>query len=321
MPTPTLPPRPLCTSTLLAVIYTDLQESRFPKRDDPLVPKIYDLENFIWTNTHQRYLGIFTVDEGAKVSFPFVEFAKFHSSTDTYHMVTKDPQKPSAFDSPALLELLRSNGTTHVFIIGSEVTATALDALKHGFKVCVVQSLLHGANDEDGIKAAGAVWAERPHNANAFLHEVILYRGPTNCDCDFILSSAGVPARWCSHKRNEFLWRTCMRLRLALSAVMSAGFGGPVWPPRWEGGRPPTGRWLSTPEQNAELADAIDAAADAGIPTGDAIHVSSYTDTTSHPVARTAYEKSMMRTEIKALREEMEVLRVRLAKAERTEKN
>jgi hypothetical protein len=102
---------------------------------------------------------------------------------------------------------------------------------------------------------------------------------------------------------------------------MSAGFGGPTWPPRWEGGRPPTGRWLSTPEQNAELADAIDAAADAGIPTGDAIHVSSYTDTTSHPVARTAYEKSMMRAEIKALREEMEVLRVRLAKAERTEKN
>jgi hypothetical protein len=29
----------------------------------------------------------------------------------------------------------------------------------------------------------------------------------------------------------------------------------------------------------------------------------------------------MMRTEIKALREEMEVLRARLAKAERTEKN
>ena len=236
--------KPSCNDTVLAVIYTGLQES-----NAALAKEIEDLETHIWAYCGERYLGIFL---GAEVAPEFTKFGKFHCSTETC-----DVFKSGILD-PALL---RDNGTTHVIIVGAAIHAVALEAVQHGLHTCVFQK--RDLDSVEELTAAGVKVADTEPALNGFLDAVLARRPGVHphrpeCYCDVIMEKAGAPPSWCAYKRNNFLWQTMMRLRRAVSAVTAAGFDEHA------------GVWRCNEAEKDELGAAIDQAKAAGIYIGDA---------------------------------------------------
>jgi len=256
---------PSCNDTVLAVIYTGLEES-----NEALAQDIGDLETRIWKHCRERYLGIFPMTGSA--AFQFAKLGKFHIATNTCHVVKKD-----------LLEPLLHNGTTHVLVVGTAVAPAALEVKKHGLHTCIFQPATRGLDSVEELAAAGVIVADADPALNAFLDAVLARRAGLHphipqCHCDAIMDEAGLPPTWCTYKRNNFLWRTTMRLRRAISAVTAEGFDG-VWPPYKE--KDPAlrykGRWRCTQTEKEELGEAMDQASGAGIHIGDAMTIYTYT--------------------------------------------
>ena len=256
-----MPPatHPSCSDTVLAVIYTGLEESCVSDAE-ALAQNIGDLETRIWKHCAERYLGIFPMTGPAAPQFS--KFGKLHCATDTCYVVKKD-----------FLEPLRHNGITHVLIVGTAPTAAAFEAKKHGLHTCIFRPATRGLDSVEELSAAGVIVAEMGPALNEFLDTVVARR--SRCLCDSMYE-AGAPA-WCSYKSNLFLWKTVMRLRRALSAVTTSGFDG-VWPPHKE--KDPTrrykGHWRCSEAEKEELAAAIDQASAAGIRADNAIYIYSY---------------------------------------------
>ena len=255
---------PSCSDTVLAVIYTGLEES-----NEALAQDIGDLETRIWKHCAERYLGIFLMTGSAPPQF--ANLGKFHIATETCHVVKKD-----------LLEPLLNNGATHVLIVGTAAAAAALEVKKHGLDTCIFQPATRGLESVEELTAAGVVIAYADATLNSFLDSALARRAElhphiAHCHCDAIMDEAGLPPAWCAYKRNNFLWRTTMRLRRAISAVTAAGFDG-VWPPYKEKdpARRYKGRWRCSEAEKEELAAAIDQASTAGIHIGDAMSIYSY---------------------------------------------
>lgn len=232
--------KPSCNDTVLAVIYTGLQES-----NDALAQDIGDLEKHIWEYCGERYLGIFL---GASPAPEFAKFGKFHCSTETFHK--------SGLLDPALL---RDNGTTHVLIVGTAIKAVALEAVQNGFHTCSFQK--RDLDSVEELTAAGVVIADTEIALNGFLDTVLARRAGVHphrpeCYCEAMMEKAGAPPSWCSYKRNNFLWQTTMRIGCAVSAVMANGFDG--------------AHWRCNEAEKDELAAAIEQAKTAGIYIGDA---------------------------------------------------
>jgi hypothetical protein len=286
---------------VLAVIYTGLQESCFPSASDAesLAQDIGDLETRIWKHCRERYLGIFPMVGPAAPQF--AKLGKFHVATGTCHVVAKD-----------FLELLLNNGTTHVLIVGTAAAAAALEAKKQGLHTCIFQPATRGLDSVEELTAAGVIVTDVDPALNSFLDAVLSRRAGLHpyipqCHCDAIMDEAGLPPAWCAYKRNNFLWRTTMRLRRALSAVTAEGFDG-VWPPYKE--KDPAlrykGRWRCTETEKVELGEAMDQASTAGIYIGDAMTIYSYTP---------SFEQVNWHT-FWLLKEEVEGLRAQVAAAE-----
>ena len=253
----TIPPvtQPSCNYTVLAIIYTGLEES-----NEDLAQDIEDLETRIWKYCAQRYLGIFILC--GTVAPHFSKFGKFHCATDTCYVVKKD-----------FIEHLCQNETTHVLIVGAAPTAAALEAKKHGLHTCVFRPATRYLDSVEKLTSAGVIVADSNPALNNFLNKVVASR--PDCLCNTIYD-AGTPA-WCIYKSNLFLWKTVMRLRRALSAVTRAGFDG-VWPPSNEKdpSRRYKGTWRCSEDEKNELAAAIDQASWAGIHTDNAIYIYSF---------------------------------------------
>ena len=292
---------PSCDDTVLAVIYTGIQESCFASASDAenLARDIGDLETRIWKHCREPYLGIFPMV--GRVSPQFAELGKFHVATNTCHVVAKD-----------FLELLPKNGTTHVLIVGTAAAAAAFEAKKHQLNTCVFQPATRGLESVEELRAAGVIVADADPALYGFLDTALARRGGVHpyipeCFCDAIMDKAGLPPAWCAYKRNNFLWRTTMRLRRASAAVTAEGFDG-VWPPYKE--KDPAlrykGRWRCTQTEKEELAGAIDQATEAGIHIGDAMTIYSYTP---------SFEQVNWHT-FWLLKEEVETLKAQLAAAE-----
>ena len=302
-----------CDKTSLAVIYADLPESpespegkaNSASGAEALIKDIRVLEKSIWKHSTQKYLGIFTLNEG-KVAPPFAEFAAFHASTETGWIA----EEPGTF-KPALQERLRSNGTTHLLFVGFEVAAAALEAKKQGFQVCIFQPATRAKASEplEEMKAAGIVVAENKGQVVAgFLCNIPNVSIEMHCHhCHW---ASGIP-RWCIHRMGDFLWYALMRVRMALNAVIDSGFEGPVDPVTHLMNRrlkdEPTGHWCCTYKEKREFAEAIDMAAAAGIPTGNAMYIASFLPPFT--------ERSGL-CEIDELKEEIAMLRAQLAVAE-----
>ena len=268
-----MPPatHPSCSDTVLAVIYTGLEESCFPSADqaEALAQELKGLETRIWKHCRERYLGIFPM--AGPAAFQFAKLGKLHIATETCHVVAKD-----------FLEPLHHNGVTHVLIVGTAVAAAALEVKKHGLHTCIFQPATRGLDSVEELTTAGVIVADADLALNGFLDAALARREGLHpyipqCHCDAIMDEAGAPPMWCAYKRNNFLWRTTMRLRRAVSAATSAGFDG-VWPPYKE--KDPAlrykGRWLCSEAEKVELGEAIDQASAAGIHTGDAMTIYSY---------------------------------------------
>lgn len=310
--------KPSCDETVMAVIYTGLQESRVTSSPEAeaLAQDICDLETRIWNYCGERYLGIFPVDEGAKISSQFSKIGRFHCATATCHVATKD-----------FLEPLRRSGTTHVLIVGTAVTAIALEAKKQGLHTCVFQPATRGLDSVEELKAAEVIVADTDTILNGFLDAAQGRRAGVHphrpqCHCDAVMDEAGVPPVWCAYKSNNFLWRTTMRLRRAVSAVTANGFDG-VWPPSKE--KDPAlrfkGRWRCSEAEKDELAAAIDQASAAGIHVGDAaIDILSYTPSFERVNWHTFWllkdAHALVSAEAAALKEEVEKLKAQLVAAE-----
>ena len=286
-------PRVSCKDTLLAVIYANMEEARCDKNNPAYVhdaaslsEDIEKLERIIWTCSAQRYLGIFTLTEGSRLSALTTPFTTLHHATRTHHVFTSSAADTNALSRP-LIELLRANGTTHVFVVGTEVAVTALDAIKHGFRTCVVRSAVRSNLDTGAttkqmevLKRAGVVVSD---TVDGFLRDVASLRAAAfRCSCEGDHVDSGILPAWCEYKRNEFLWRTVSRLRRAVAMVTGSGFEG-IWPPsrveRSEGGA--QGYWRCSNANTDELNEAINQAEGAGIPTGDALYIASFTKPTT----------------------------------------
>ena len=296
---------PACGDTVLAVIYTGLEES-----NEALAQDIGDLETRIWKHCRERYLGIFPMAGPAAPQF--AKLGKFHIATETCHVVKKD-----------FLEPLLNNGTTHVLIVGAAVAAAALEAKKHGLHTCVFQPATRGLDSVEELTAAGVVIADADPALNTFLDSVLARRAGLHphipqCHCDAIMDEAGLPPTWCAYKRNNFLWRTTMRLRRAVSAVTAEGFDG-VWPPYKE--KDPAlrykGRWRCTETEKEELTAAMDQASGAGIYMGDAMSIYSYTPSFERVNWHTFWllkeEHDCTKEANAALKREVEALKAQLA--------
>ena len=296
-----------CGNTQLAVIYADHPESKatLGPGAETLAKDIRALEKVIWNYGCKKYLGIFTLNEG-KVAPPFAEFAAFHASTETGCVLGE----PGIFGL-ALQECLRSNGTTHVLFVGFEVAVPALEAKKQGFQVCVFQpaTCSKAAEPLDEIKAAGIVVAEKNEQVVAeFLckiPKVSIYPY-----CDYCRWESGIP-RWCIHQMSDFLWYALMRVRMAVNAVVGSGFDGPVHPMAYAMNSAikerPKGYWRCTYREKRELGEAIDMAAAAGIPTGNAMYMASFLP---------YFSEGSGLCEIDELKEEVAMLKAQLAAAE-----
>ena len=240
---------PSCNDTVLAVIYTGLQES-----NEALAQDIDHLETHIWKYCGERYLGIFL---GERIAPEFAKFGEFHCSTETFHK--------GGLPDPAHLLWRRSapfrdNGTTHVLIVGTAATTVALEAVQYGFQTCVFQKRAEGPVEE--LTAAGIKVADTEPALNGFLDAVMARRAGVHphrpeCYCEAMMDRAGLPPAWCAYKRNNFLWQTNMRLRRAVSAVTAAGFDDD------------STHWRCNEAEKGELAAAIDQAKTAGIYVGD----------------------------------------------------
>ena len=304
-----------CSNTPLAVIYADNPESQdSPESPDSkaLINDIRALEKSIWKHSTQKYLGIFTLNEG-KVAPPFAEFAAFHASTETGWIV----EEPGTF-KPSLQERLRSNKTTHLLFVGFEVAAAALEAKKQGFQVCVFQPATRAKTPLplEEMKAAGVVVAENTEKLIAdFIQALslgITYRYCVHCDW-----GTRIP-RWCIHQIGEFLWYALMRVRIALNSVIDSGFEGSMDPLTYLANRAirerPNGYWRCTYEQKHELEEAIDMAATAGIPTGNALYIFSFTWNST--ASTDPYSATYHMREVEALKREVAALKAELAVAE-----
>jgi hypothetical protein len=233
--------KPYCDDTVLAIIYTGLQES-----NEPLAQDIEHLETHIWEYCGERYLGIFL----GSVAPEFTKFGRFHCSTETCHV-----NKSGLLDPALLLD----NGTTHVLIVGTAINAVALEAVQYGFQTCVFQKRAEGPPVEE-LTAAGVKVADTEPALNGFLDAVMARRAGVHphrpeCYCEAMMDRVGAPPSWCAYKRNNFLWQTNMRLRRAVSAVTAKGFDG--------------SQWLCSEAEKDELGAAIDQAKGAGIYVGD----------------------------------------------------
>lgn len=295
-----------CGNTQLAVIYADHPESNatLGPGAETLAKDIRSLEKVIWNYGCKKYLGIFTLNEG-KVAPPFAEFAAFHASTETGCILGE----PGIFGL-ALQERLRSNGTTHLLFVGFEVATPALEAKKQGFQVCVFQpaTCSKAAEPLEEMKAAGIVVAEKNEQVVAeFLckiPKVSIYPY-----CDYCRWESGIP-RWCIHQMSDFLWYALMRVRMAVNAVVESGFDGPVHPMTYAMNTAikerPKGYWRCTYREKRELGEAIDMAAAAGIPTGNAMYMYSFTP---------YFTEGSGLCEIDELKEEVAMLKAQLAAA------
>ncbi len=294
-----------CGNTQLAVIYADHPESS--SKSDPriLIKDIRALEKAIWNYSGQKYLGIFTLNEG-KVAPHFAEFAAFHASTETGCILGE----PGIFGA-TLQERLRSNGTTQLLFVGFEVAAAALEAKKQGFQVCIFQPATRAKASLplEEMKAAGVVLAESTEQVIAFFDRKLSISFAYQ-HCIYCHWESGIP-RWCIHQMGDFLWYTLMRVRMALNAVIDSGFDGPVDPltysKDWAVKERPKGYWRCTYEEKHELLKAIDLAGLAGIYTGDAIHMASFTP---------PFREHREGCELEALKEEVAMLKAQLAAAE-----
>jgi hypothetical protein len=301
-----------CSNTPLAVIYADITESPESPDSNALIKDIRALEKAIWKHSTQKYLGIFTLKEG-KVAEPFAEFAAFHASTETGWIA----EEPDVF-GPALQERLRSNGTTHLLFVGYEVAAAVLEAKKQGFQVCIFQPATRAKAPLplEEMKSADIVVAEDTEKLVAdFIQALSLgmtYRYCVHCDW-----GNRIP-RWCTHQMGEFLWYALMRIRIALNAVIDSGFEGPMDPLTYLANKAikqrPMGYWRCTYEQKHELEEAIDMATTAGIPTGNAIYICSFT--WNSRASTDPYSVISQMKEVEALKEEVAMLKAQLAAAE-----
>jgi hypothetical protein len=304
---------PSCSDTVLAVIYTGLQESCFASAPDAeaLAQDIAELETLIWKHSRERYLGIFPMVGPA--AHQFAKLGKFHVATHTCHVVAENFLEP----------LQDHNGTTHVLIVGTAAATIALEAKKQGLHTCIFQPATRGLYSVEELTAAGVVIAEDGATLNSFLDAALARRAGVHpyipeCVCDAIMDKAGAPPAWCAYKSNNFLWRTTMRLRRALSAVTAEGFDG-VWPPYKE--KDPAlrykGRWRCTEAEKVELGEAIDQASGAGIYIGDAMSIYSYTPLFEqlnwHTFWLLKEEHDRTKEANAALKEEVERLKAQLA--------
>jgi hypothetical protein len=300
---------PSCSDTVLAVIYTGLEESCVSDAE-ALAQNIGDLETRIWKHCAERYLGIFPMTGPAAPQFS--KFGKLHCATDTCYVVKKD-----------FLEPLRHNGITHVLIVGTAPTAAAFEAKKHGLHTCIFQPATRGLESVEELAAAGVVIADADATLNSFLDAALARRAGVHphipeCLCD-TMYEAGAPT-WCVYKSNNFLWRTTMRLRRAISAVTTAGFDG-VWPPHKE--EDPTrrykGHWRCSEAEKEELAAAIDQASAAGIRADNAIYIYSYIPSFEQVNWHTFWllkeEHDRTKEANAALKSELEALKSKLAEA------
>ena len=294
-----------CDNTPLAVIYADLPggKATLGPGAETLANDIRRLEKTIWDYRAQKYLGIFTLHD-AKVAPPFAEFAAFHASTETGCIVGE----PGAF-SPALQERLHSKGATHILFVGFEVAAAALEAKKQGFQVCVFQPATRSVSPEslEEMKAAGIVVAENEGQVVADFISRMLIVG-TRIWCPHCEWPSGIP-RWCIHQVGDFLWFALLRLRMAQSAVIGAGFDGPVDPVAYSMNRQakesPVGHWRCTYREKCEFIEAIDMAGAAGIPLGNALYIASFLPPFTEG-----------RCELEELKEEIAFLKAQLAAQE-----
>jgi len=292
-----------CGNTQLAIIYADLPDSKatLGPGAETLAKHIRALEKTIWNYGGQKYLGIFSLNEG-KVASPFAEFAAFHASTETGCIVSE-----AGTFSPTLQERLHSYGTTRILFVGFEVAAAALEAKKQGFQVCVFQpaTCSKAAEPLEEMKAAGIVIAEKNEQVVAeFLCKIPKIR--VYQYCDYCRWESGIP-RWCIHQMSEFLWYALMRVRMALNAVIDSGFDGPVDPVTYSMNPMLKGHWCCTYKEKRELAEAIDMAAAAGIPTGNAMYIASFLP---------HFSEGSGLCEIDELKEEIAMLKSQLAAAE-----
>lgn len=289
-------PKPSCQDTPLAVIYTD---SASIDGSETLSQDIRAFQRAFWKYTSESYTGVFNIDEHRRVSEPFKDAGKFHESTYTASWV-----KERGTFNPALLDLLRYKGTTHVIVLGLDVAAIAKGAKENGFQTCVLRPATRGLKEEavEELKAVGVLVAETcEQTMETFVHEVVadgLFR------CAGCLELDGPPL-WCTKKMGLFLWRTVARMHLAMDAVISRGFEGTGDNPMisWYklGGKQPRGYWRCTQKEKSDLLEAIQIADDAGIPQGIAGYIYSFTP----PFKKTSREKEL-EAEILELREQIE---------------
>ena len=298
-----------CRSTLMAVIYTDVPSKKDVPGVKTLEQDIGVLEKAIWNYSGQRYLGIFTTDDDGNVSTPFAKYAEFHLSTETGYA----GKAPGKFNEP-LLELLRSNGTTHVLVVGMEVAAIAKGAKENGFETCIFLPAIRGSTEE--LKGSGAIIAENEEQlVGDFLSKIPLV-GANKCPS--CMWADHLPY-WCTYKRSEFLWRTTMSLSIAIKAVMARGFDG-EGNPLTLGGISRPGHWRCTDLEKVALLDAISAADYAGIPTGHAIHVYAFTPNKRKDTGgymNDVYFASLRQQEMDELKSEIAALKARIAQLER----
>ena len=259
-----------CDETVMAVIYTGLQEGCFASASDAeaLAREIGHLETSIWNYCGERYLGIFPMVE--KVAPQFAQLTEFHIAADTCHMVRD------------FLEPLINNGTTHVLIVGTAAALVAIEAKKHMLYTCVFLPATRGLHSLEELNAAGVVITETASALNVFLDAALdrragVYPHRPKCICDLTVKGESLSPAWCAYKSNNFLWKTIMRLRRAVTAVTTAGFDG-VWPPYKEKdpARKYRGRWLCSETEKEELHAAIDQASVAGIHVDGAVYIYSY---------------------------------------------
>lgn len=292
-----------CRSTLIAVIYTDVPSQKEVSGVETLEQDIDVLEKAIWNYSGQRYLGIFTTDDDGNVATPFAKYAEFHLNTETGYA----GKAPGKFNQP-LLEILRSNGTTHVLIVGMEVAAVAKGAKENGFETCIFLPAIRGSTEE--LKSTGAILAENEEQlVGEFLSKIPLV-GANKCPS--CMWADHLPY-WCTYKRSEFLWRTTMSLSIAVKAVMARGFDG-------DRAHPTMGHWRCTDLEKVALLDAISAADYAGIPTGDAVHVYSFTRAKREDTGgymNDVYFASLRQQEMDGLKSEIAALKARIAQLER----
>ena len=294
-----------CGNTQLAIIYADLPKAKSVPGAETLFKDIRVLEKGLWDYMPQKYLGIFTLEKG-EVAAPFAEFAAFHASTETGWVV----DEPGTF-SPALQERLRSNGNNHLLFVGFEVAAAALEAKKQGFNICIFQPATRDLESIEDLTTAGIVVAKNVEQVVAdFLCKIMIRTSRYNCIyCNW---TDQLP-RWCVHEISEFLWRASMRVRMALNVVIDSGFEGTMDPVTYSMNRAikerPKGYWRCSYEEKQELTEAIDVAATAGIPMGNAIWIASFTWNCTESTSAKSQE-------VDALKKEVAELKAKLAAAE-----